>query len=147
MTAEKSYDSEMRVERYRMHSMPHAQCHIRIERLKDSVSVELVSYNTSVCRIEEDGNDLTLYCSGTYSQTTAKHINRFTAEFLGRSHYHECKEALNKHDENGTRRGFYIPVVHYYETQFPYNRFWSQIEAYENNSFFDWNVKKYYGSY
>lgn len=146
MTTEKRQDLEMCVERYRLHSMPHAQCHIRIERSKDSVSVELISYNTSVCFIELDENDLILYCSGTYSPTTAKHINRFTTEFLGRSHYFECKDALRNCIGSAKYQGFF-PVAHYNEAQFPYKRFWSQIEAYENNSFFDWNVKKYYGSY
>ena len=146
MTTEKRQDLEMCVERYRLHSMPHAQCHIRIERSKDSVSVELISYNTSVCYIELDENDLILYCSGTYSSTTARHINRFTAEFLGRSHYFDCKDALLNYKGDRMPHSF-VPVAHYNETEFPYKRFWSQIEAYENNSFFDWNVKKYYGSY
>ena len=128
---------------FRMHSMPGAQCHINIEHDSDSTTVELVSYYTSVCCIKCDSEDLILYCSGTYSQTTAKHINRFTTEFLGRSHYFECKDALKNCIGSAKYQGFF-PVAHYNETQFAFQRFFSQIEAYENNTFSDWNVKKWY---
>ena len=146
MTTAKRQDLEMCVERYRLHSMPHAQCHIRIERSKNSVSVELISYNTSVCFIELDENDLILYCSGTYSNTTARHINRFTREFLKRSYYFECKDALIK-DVGSARFPGFVPVVSFTESDHEYNEFHTQMERYENNNFFDWNVRKYYGSY
>lgn len=146
MTTEKRQDLEMCVERYRLHSMPHAQCHIRIERSKDSVSVELISYNTSVCFIELDENDLILYCSGTYSSTTARHINRFTAEFLGKSYYFACKAAV-KYATRSANGNVFFPVLRFNKTAFDFKRFFSHIEAYENNTFSDWNVKKYYGSY
>lgn len=82
---------------YRMLSMPHAQCRVYIKRFDDnSVSVELVSYVTSVLIIESNpGAGTALYCSGTYSATTARHINRFTREFCGENKYHECKSAMS----------------------------------------------------
>ena len=146
MTTAKRQDLEMCVERYHLHSMPHAQCHIRIERLKDSVSVELVSYKTSVCIIETDGDYIILHCSGTYTPTTRSHIYKFTEEFLGKSHYFECKDAL-KNCTGSTKYQGFIPVSYYTKTESPYKRFLSQIEKYENNGFSDWNVQKYYGSY
>lgn len=134
------------VERFRLHSMPSAQCHIRIEHDASGSTVELVSYNTSVCIIRDDEFGLNLYCSGTYSNTTARHINRFTAEFLQRSYYFECKDALIKDIGSARFQGF-VPVASFVESDSEYNQFHAQIERYENNEFFDWNVKKYYGYY
>ena len=85
---------------YRLLSMPHAQCRVYLKRFDDeSVSVELVSYDTSVCIINyTPGVGAALYCSGTYSVTTARHINRFTREFCEYNRYHECKAALRNPD-------------------------------------------------
>lgn len=90
-----------RVGQYRLMSMPHAQCRVYIRRfIKSGVSVELVSYETSVLVINSDPEVGTmLYCSGTYSPTTARHINRFTREFCGDNKYHECKSALYNPDK------------------------------------------------
>ena len=81
---------------YRLLSMPHAQCRVYIKRFDDeSVSVELVSYETSVLIINSNpAIGTALYCSGTYSVTTARHINRFTREFCGDNKYFECKSAV-----------------------------------------------------
>lgn len=134
------------VEKFRLHSMPSAQCHIRIEHDADGTTVELVSYKTSVCIIRDDEFGLNLYCSGLYTRTTARHINRFTAEFLQRSHYFDCKDALIKDVGSARFQGF-VPVASYTESDSQYNQFHKQVERYENNDFFDWSVKKYNGYY
>lgn len=94
---------------YRMLSMPHAQCRVYIKRFDDnSVSVELVSYSTSVCIINYHPDSIAeLYCSGTYSTTTARHINRFTREFCGDNKYHECKSAISNPDKCYVGGGWY----------------------------------------
>ena len=95
---------------YRLLSMPHAQCRVYIKRYEDgSVSVELVSYITSTLIIHYNprlDTKAALYCSGTYSVTTARHINRFTREFCGDNKYHECKSALFDHTKL-VRGGWY----------------------------------------
>ena len=87
---------------YRLLSMPHAQCRVYIKRFDDGgVSVELVSYETSVLIINSNPSVGTaLYCSGTYTATTARHINRFTREFCGDNKYHQCKSALSDIDKH-----------------------------------------------
>ena len=133
-------------ESYRMHSMPYAQCHVNIVHDEDGAEVELVSYNTSVCIIRENDNGITLYCSGTYSNTTARHINRFTTEFLGCSHYHECKVALDVDWGSVPYPGF-VWVIKYGFDSPAYEKFCDTIERYENDSFSIGQVRKYYGSY
>lgn len=133
-------------ESFRMHSMPYAQCHVNITHDEDGAEVELVSYNTSVCIIRENDNGITLYCSGTYSATTARHINRFTTEFLGRSHYYECKVGLDVDWGSATYPGF-VWVINYGFDSPQYEKFCDTIERYENDSFGVGQVRKYYGSY
>lgn len=83
------------VKRYRLESMPHAQANVGIEELfGEVIAVHLYSYQTLVARIDLETRPATLYCTGTYSVTTARHINRFTTEFCGRNLYYECKKAV-----------------------------------------------------
>lgn len=86
---------------FRLLSMPSAQCRVYIKCFDDaSVSVELISYDTSVCLVNYNPvNGAELLCSGTYSVTTARHINRFTREFCGENKYHECKASLFNPDK------------------------------------------------
>lgn len=133
-------------ETFRLHSMPHARCHILISHDSDGVEVDLISYKTWVCALRYDEFGLNLYCSGRYSNTTARHINRFTREFLKRSYYFECKDALIK-DVGSARFPGFVPVVSFTESSPEYNQFHKQIERYEYNDFFDWNVKRYNGWY
>lgn len=84
---------------FRMVSMPSAQCHVDITVNYHTNAIErvsLVSYATEVLRLvpDADGLHYNLWCSGTYSATTARHINRFTTEFCGTNMYFECKNAL-----------------------------------------------------
>lgn len=80
---------------YRMVSMPYAQCNVTIG-IDDGVlrSVELTSYNTLVISIFKSVDDKKwrILCTGTYSPTTIKHINKFIKEFFGENLYHYCKE-------------------------------------------------------
>ena len=91
---------------YRLASMPYAMCHVVIKRSGESceeqtISVELWSYYTHVLTIDyhAESQRFELRASGTYSVSTAKHINRFTREFLGENLYHAVKSACLKSDE------------------------------------------------
>lgn len=90
---------------YRLISMPSAMCHVSIERSAEScadqpIEVNLWSYYTNVLTISFSENQrLELYATGTYSATTARHINRFTKEFFGENLYHSVKCVCSKSDE------------------------------------------------
>lgn len=91
---------------YRLASMPFSMCHVTIKRYgetceEQAISVELWSYYTHVLTIDYHADDQSfeLYASGTYSVTTARHINRFTTEFLGENMYHEIKRVCSKSDD------------------------------------------------
>lgn len=88
---------------FRLASMPYAQCHVKIKRYgerceEQSIDVELWSYYTHVMSISyhADSQSFDVIASGTYSVTTARHINRFTKEFLGINLYHDVKRACTK---------------------------------------------------
>lgn len=97
-------------DQYRLLSMPHAQCRVYIKRFDDGgVSLELVSYDTSVLILNYSPDvGAALYCSGTYSVTTARHINRFTREFCGSNKYHECKSAIGNPDKRFAFGWYYV---------------------------------------
>ena len=121
---------------YRLLSMPNAQCRVYLKRFDDeSVSVELVSYETSVCIINYHPDSIAeLYCSGTYSVTTSRHINRFTREFCGENKYHECKSALHNPDKLSAFGWYYVCDV-------DPERLFKQCERYEEDA------RGYYGRY
>ena len=56
--------------------MPYAQAHVEID---DEGNTYLFSYVTMVCELTADG---WLTCTGTYSQTTRKHIGAFMREYV-----------------------------------------------------------------
>ena len=58
----------------KLKKMPYAQAKVRIY---DNGTVEMISYKTVVCIIKND----VVYCTGTYSQTTRKHISAFMSEY------------------------------------------------------------------
>lgn len=95
---------------YRLLSMPHAQCRVYIKRfINGGVSVELISYDTSVLILNSNPDvGAALYCSGTYSVTTARHINRFTREFCKDNKYYECKSALYNPDKRFGVGWYYV---------------------------------------
>lgn len=92
---------------YRLMSMPHAQCYVEIFKEWDGptdteiksaphrVTITLVSYSTRVCSIvifPHDKPRLVCLASGTYSNTTARYINRFTTEFFGVNLYSTIRD-------------------------------------------------------
>jgi len=60
----------------KLSSMPYAQAHIEID---DDNNIYFFSYLTLVCELTNDG---WLTCTGTYSQTTRKHIGAFMKEYV-----------------------------------------------------------------
>lgn len=82
---------------FKMKSMPYAQCRvvIGISNYDNSALAQLWSYNTLVLEIDNVISTLRVhqYAPVNYSPTTARHVNRFTTEFLGRNFYHELKNA------------------------------------------------------
>ena len=68
---------------YKLASHQYAKCCVYVRR-KDSrvIRVSLWSYSSEVCGIYLDEVDGTwhVYCTGTYSQTTRKHISWFSRE-------------------------------------------------------------------
>lgn len=121
---------------YRLMSMPYAQCRVSMKRFDDGgVSLELVSYDTSVLFLNYNPEvGAALYCSGTYSTTTSRHINRFTREFCGENKYHECKSALHNPDKLFAFGWYYVCDVN------P-ERLLKQCERYEEEA------RGYYGRY
>lgn len=91
--------------KYRLNTLRYAQCHIAItnDLNCDSVSIELISYSTSVCKIilsrSSAGKTAVLFASGTYSVTTSRHITRFTTEFCGRNLCYDVKKACGAYGE------------------------------------------------
>lgn len=84
----------MKIEYYRLRSMPYAQCHVELS-IDDSglfKSVTLVSYSTKILTLNYTDE---VWCTVNYpvdcSRTTARHVSSFTSEFLGRNLYHELK--------------------------------------------------------
>lgn len=93
----------MKIESYRLNSMPSAQCHVEFYidgcHLKE---VRLVSYTTPILSVKFHGNDadVEVLYPVNCSRTTARHVNRFTTELLGTNEYY----ALKKMGEGGTLR-------------------------------------------
>lgn len=113
----------MKNEYYHLRSMPNAQCHVELS-VDDSgrfKSVTLVSYSTKILTLNYTADD-EVWCTVNYpvdcSKTTARHVNRFTSEFLGRNLYHELKSM---------RQGF----SKYYEGVF--STCMAQVQWYMNN--------------
>lgn len=66
--------------------MPYAQAHVNVDEYG---AITLVSYTTEVITIDPQG---WLTCTGTYSQTTRKHISAFMAEYTNLT-YKTAKDA------------------------------------------------------
>ncbi len=115
------------VKRYKLRSMPSAMCNVTIAQDDVGVDITLRSYYTDVLNISVDNEhfSVTLFATGIYSVTTARHINRFTTEFFGVNLYHEIKRELDGH--NG---GCYMQISHSSDSEV-YNRVCRAIHAYE----------------
>lgn len=85
----------MKIESYRLRSMPSAQCHVDFYTdgcyLKE---VRLVSYTTTILSVKYHGSDadIEVMYPVNCSHTTASHVNRFTTELLGTNEYHALKK-------------------------------------------------------
>lgn len=86
---------------YKMRSTPAANCHVEI--IHDSKTnafkgVYLYSYNTLMMEICFDSKTqletVKLYYPVDCSRTTARHVNRFTTEWLGENCYFKLKGKL-----------------------------------------------------
>lgn len=81
----------------KLSAMPYAQAHVEINENGD---ICLFSYVTLVAWIDRDG---WCGCTGTYSQTTRKHISAFAREYAAPLDYYSFKKAhaggyvVNKH--------------------------------------------------
>lgn len=71
----------------KLSAMPYAQAHVEIN---DNGDICLFSYVTLVAWIDRDG---WCGCSGTYSQTTRKHISAFAKEYASPLDYQSFKQA------------------------------------------------------
>ena len=85
----------MKIESYRLRSMPSAQCHV--EFFVDNCylkEVRLVSYTTTILSVtyHQTDADVKVVYPVNCSPTTARHVNRFTTELLGTNEYHALKK-------------------------------------------------------
>ena len=128
----------MESNRFRLESMQHAQCHVTIQRRSlNDVEARLISYSTVVLVAQgtpEGG--VRLMCSGTYSVTTARHINRFTTEFFGNSLYYACKRATDN-------SGAFALVAEYPFTSVEAECFRATVRRYESGD----HAPRYRGYY
>lgn len=115
------------VNRYKLRSMPSAMCHVIIEHSDAGAEITLRSYYTDVLKIMvfNGYSSVSLFATGTYSVTTARHINRFTTEFFGVNLYHEIKQELDGHN------GGCFKAISYSSDPEVYNRVCLAILAYE----------------
>lgn len=68
----------------RLSLMPSAQAGV----IFDNHGTHLISYTTLVCTIDPEG---WLSCTGTYSQTTRRHIGQFLKEYAPSMTYYDAK--------------------------------------------------------
>lgn len=71
--------------------LPYGQARARVF---ENGTIQLISYNTIVCEIDTDKY---LSCTGTYSQTTRKHIGKFLKQFAPQLNYYDAKNAFLNH--------------------------------------------------
>lgn len=85
----------MKIESYRLNSMPSAQCHVEFYiddcHLKE---VRLVSYTTTILSVKFNGNDADVEVMHPVncSRTTARHVHCFTIELVGTNEYFALKK-------------------------------------------------------
>ena len=66
---------------YKLYNHEYCKAHVEIhfDENKHATGIELWSYNTRVCGAYKTANDgWTLFCTGTYSQTTRRQISWFS---------------------------------------------------------------------
>ena len=87
----------------RLERMPYAQAGV----IFDANGTHLISYTTLVCTIDPNG---WLSCTGTYSQTTRRHISAFMREFAPHLSYFNAKECYTKGHELNIHTGEVRPL-------------------------------------
>lgn len=75
------------MEKRKLKYCPYGQAYVTVDEYG---AISLVSYRTTVIVIDPQG---WLTCTGTYSQTTRRHIGAFMKEYTNLS-YHDAKEAF-----------------------------------------------------
>ena len=84
----------------RLQYCPHGSCGV----VFNDYGTHLISYTTLVCSIDHDG---WLTCTGTYSQTTRKHIGAFIREYAPMLSYYSAKHCY----ENDVMMNIYTGEV------------------------------------
>ena len=74
--------------------MPYAQAYVKVDEYG---AITLVSYTTEVITIDPQG---WLTCTGTYSQTTRKHISAFMKEYTKLTYQHAKDAFWDNHTIN-----------------------------------------------
>lgn len=82
-------------------NMPYAQAKVVID---ENNAITLISYTTTVVVIDPQG---WLTCSGTYSQTTRKHISAFMKEYGNGADYYTAKRCY----EDGVTYNIYTGEI------------------------------------
>ena len=82
------------METRKLKGMPYAQAKVIIDEYG---AITLVSYTTEVITIDPQG---WLTCTGTYSQTTRKHISSFMKEYTKLTYQHAKDAFLNNYTLN-----------------------------------------------
>ena len=67
----------------------------------------MYSYCTDVIHIDKDG---WLTCTGTYSQTTRRHISAFVREYAPHFSYYDAKDAYEKRHKLNIYTGEIVPL-------------------------------------
>ena len=108
---------------YKMRSMPAANCHIEIVRDSKTNAfkgVYLISYRTLIMEICFDPDtaleSVKLYYPVDFRRTTARHVNRFTTEWLGENCYFKLKDKEKGYTMSanwGVRNT--LEMLHWYE--------------------------------
>ena len=83
------------MEKLKLKNHQYCNCYV----LKDNDKITLVSYITEVIiavRNPKNKNEWFLKCTGTYSQTTRKHIGYFLKEYFPLLNYYNIKEIAGK---------------------------------------------------
>ena len=105
----------MKIESYRLRSMPSAQCHV--EFYSDGCyikEVRLVSYTTTILSVtyHQNAADVKVVCPVNCSRTTARHVNRFTVELLGTNEYYALKKLADGYTMRFEDMGVCISDLH-----------------------------------
>lgn len=90
-----------RIEKLKDHQ--YAQCKVKVY---DDGRITLISYNTEVIRAIPHSRKLSsyeLYCTGTYSRTTIRHIGWFMREYFNIASYYDMKRIAGTTDSHITR--------------------------------------------